>query len=131
MGSSQGNFKFFPLHTKNYKSRLVIKFHALSFFLYTSDINCGIFKHRRIEMPYTLVEEKISQISSQFQQELIDFVDFLLYKQNLQTEKNSISQEKQKKLDALNAISGILTAEESNAINDSISAGIKCKEIQL
>ena len=76
-------------------------------------------------MPYTLVEEKISQISSQFQQELIDFVDFLLYKQNLQTEKNSISQEKQKKLDALNAISGILTAEESNAINDSISAGIK------
>lgn len=62
-------------------------------------------------MPYTLVEEKISQISSEFQQELIDFVDFLLYKQNLQTEKNSISQEKQKKLDALNAISGILTTD--------------------
>lgn len=82
-------------------------------------------------MSYTLVEEKISQISSEFQQELIDFVDFLLYKQNLQTEKNSISQEKQKKLDALNAISGILTTEESNAINDSISAGIKCKEIHL
>ena len=40
-------------------------------------------------------------------------------------------QEKQKKLEALNAISGILTTEESNAINDSISAGIKCKEIQL
>ena len=67
-------------------------------------------------MPYTLVEEKISQISSEFQQELIDFVDFLLYKQNLQTEKNSISQEKQKKLDALNAISGILTTEESNTV---------------
>lgn len=82
-------------------------------------------------MPYTLVEEKISQISSEFQQELIDFVDFLLYKQNLQTEKNSISQEKQKKLDALNAISGILTQEESNAINESISAGISCKDIQL
>lgn len=82
-------------------------------------------------MSYTLVEEKISQISSEFQQELIDFVDFLLYKQNLQTEKNSISQEKQKKLDALNAISGILTTEEANAINDSISAGIKCKEIHL
>lgn len=62
-------------------------------------------------MSYTLVEEKISQISSEFQQELIDFVDFLLYKQNLQTEKNSISQEKQKKLDALNAISGILTTD--------------------
>ena len=79
-------------------------------------------------MPYTLVEEKISQISSEFQQELIDFVDFLLYKQNLQTEKNSISQEKH---DALNAISGILTQEESNAINESISAGISCKDIQL
>ena len=42
-------------------------------------------------MPYTLVEEKISQISSQYQQELLDFVDFLLYKQKLQENNKSVS----------------------------------------
>ncbi len=82
-------------------------------------------------MPYTLVEEKISQISSQYQQELLDFVDFLLYKQKLQKEQTCVSQEKQNKIDALNSIFGILTPEESVAVQESISEGIKCKEIQL
>lgn len=82
-------------------------------------------------MPYTLVEEKISQISSQYQQELLDFVDFLLYKQKLQKEQPCVSQEKQNKIDALNGIFGILTPEESVAVQESISEGIKCKEIQL
>ena len=82
-------------------------------------------------MPYTLVEEKISQISSQYQQELLDFVDFLLYKQKLQENIESVSQEKQRKIDALNGIFGILTPEESVAVKESISAGIKCREVQL
>ena len=82
-------------------------------------------------MPYTLVEEKISQISSQYQQELLDFVDFLLYKQKLQENNKSVSQEKQRKIDALNGIFGILTPEESVAVKESISAGIKCTEVQL
>ena len=82
-------------------------------------------------MPYTLVEEKISQISSQYQQELLDFVDFLLYKQKLQENNESVSQEKQRKIDALNGIFGILTPEESVAVKESILSGIKCREVQL
>ena len=43
----------------------------------------------------------------------------------------SVSQEKQRKIDALNGIFGILTPEESVAVKESISSGIKCREVQL
>ena len=64
-------------------------------------------------MSYTAIEEKISKISGKYQQELLDFVDFLLYKQNSQSEDISVPPETQQKLDALNSIYGILTTEES------------------
>lgn len=82
-------------------------------------------------MSYTAIEEKISKISGKYQQELLDFVDFLLYKQNTQSEDISVPPETQQKLDALNSIYGILTPEESKAVEQSTSDGIKFKEVQV
>lgn len=82
-------------------------------------------------MSYTAIEEKISKISGKYQQELLDFVDFLLYKQNSQSEDISVPPETQQKLDALNSIYGILTPEESKAVEQSTSDGIKFKEVQV
>lgn len=82
-------------------------------------------------MPYTAIEEKISKISDKYQQELLDFVDFLLYKQNTQSENISVPSETQQKLNALNSIYGILTPEESKSVEQSISDGIKFREAQV
>lgn len=82
-------------------------------------------------MSYTAIEEKISKISGKYQQELLDFVDFLLYKQNSQSEDISVPPETQQKLDALNSIYGILTTEESKSVEQSISDGIKFREVQV
>lgn len=82
-------------------------------------------------MSYTAIEEKISKISSKYQQELLDFVDFLLYKQNSQSEDISVPPETQQKLDSLNSIYGILTTEESKSVEQSISDGIKFGEVQV
>ncbi len=82
-------------------------------------------------MSYTAIEEKISKISGKYQQELLDFVDFLLYKQNSQSEDISVPPETQQKLDALNSIYGILTPEESKAVEQSTFDGIKFREVQV
>lgn len=43
-------------------------------------------------MPYEILEKKIAQIPTQYQQELMDFVDFLLTrpKTEVKTEKNGL-----------------------------------------
>jgi hypothetical protein len=80
------------------------------------------------KMPYTAtLEKKITQISEQYQQDLLEFVDYLLYKQN---EKKEATVKNQKKIDSLNSIFGMLTPEESKAVEDSISEGIKIRAVQ-
>lgn len=59
------------------------------------------------------------------------FVDFLLYKQNSQSEDISVPPETQQKLNALNSIYGILTTEESKSVEQSISDGVKFREVQV